>query len=130
MGCIGSKEDVISKGVDGTSGDVNGEKRRYEKPAKSYSKPVWKSDEMITMEELKVKREVFWDTQPHYGGSREIWDALKAVCEAEDMETAKVIIESAGIIIASPDMTLCYDERSAKYDLPYYVMSLPTNLAS
>jgi hypothetical protein len=39
-----------------------------------------------------------------------IWDALKAVCEA-DAATAKVIIESAGIIIAAKDMTVCYDER-------------------
>ena len=41
----------------------------------------------------------------------EIWDALKAVCEAEDMETAKLIIEASGIIIASSDMTICYDEK-------------------
>ncbi len=41
-----------------------------------------------------------------------IWDALKAACEA-DFETAKIIIESAGIIVAAPDMTVMYDERGA-----------------
>jgi hypothetical protein len=41
----------------------------------------------------------------------EIWDALKACCEAEDMETAKLLIEAAGVIVASSDMTICYDER-------------------
>jgi len=29
-----------------------------------------------------------------------IWDALKAACEA-DQDTAKIIIESAGIIVAA-----------------------------
>jgi hypothetical protein len=42
-----------------------------------------------------------------------IWDALKAACEA-DMDTAKLIIESAGIIVASKDMTICYDERGVR----------------
>lgn len=45
---------------------------------------------------------------PEYGAV--IWDALKAACEA-DQETCKLIIESAGIIVAAPDMTICYDER-------------------
>lgn len=40
-----------------------------------------------------------------------IWDALKAACEAEDDATARLIIETAGIIVAAPDMSICYDER-------------------
>jgi hypothetical protein len=130
MGCIGSKDGEINKGDDIADRGIQGDKCRTEKPIKAFSKPVWKSDEVMTIDEIKSKREVFWDTQPHYGGSREIWDALKAVCETEDMETAKLIIESAGIIMASPDMTMCYDERGAKYDLPKYVLSFPTNLAT
>jgi hypothetical protein len=130
MGCIGSKDDAReNEGGDFDVG-IPGEKRQSDRPIKAFSKPVWKSDEIMTLEEIKSKREVFWDTQPHYGGSREIWDALKAVCEAEDMETAKLIIESAGVIMGSTDMTTCYDEKGAKYDLPAYVLSLPTNLAS
>ena len=43
-----------------------------------------------------------------------IWDALKATCEAPDPETARLIIESAGIIIGKSDMTVCYDERGAQ----------------
>lgn len=27
------------------------------------------------------------------------------------MDTAKVIIESAGVVVATHDMTVCYDER-------------------
>ncbi|GAX84347.1 hypothetical protein CEUSTIGMA_g11769.t1 [Chlamydomonas eustigma] len=130
MGCIGSKDDALNQDGSDADGGVPGETHRPDKATKTFSKPVWKSDETMTMEEIKSKRDVFWDTQPHYGGSREIWDALKAVCEAEDMETAKLIIESAGIIMGSADMTTYYDERGAKYDLPKYVLSFPTNLAS
>jgi hypothetical protein len=39
-----------------------------------------------------------------------IWDALKAACVA-DLATAKVILESAGVVVASDNMTVCYDER-------------------
>lgn len=29
----------------------------------------------------------------------------------EDMETIKLILETAGIVVAAHDMTICYDER-------------------
>jgi Ubiquitin-binding domain len=55
-------------------------------------------------------RDEYWDTQPAYGGDQLIWDALKAAAEA-DLGTAKLIIDSAGIIVSASDMTVCYDER-------------------
>ncbi|CAH9055505.1 unnamed protein product [Cuscuta europaea] len=73
-------------------------------------------------------REEFWDTAPHYGGQKEIWNALQAATEATDITLARTIVNSAGIIVHSPDMTICYDERGAKYELPKYVLSEPTNL--
>ena len=42
-----------------------------------------------------------------------IWDALKAACDA-DLPTAKIILESAGVVVASDNMTVCYDERGAQ----------------
>uniref|UniRef100_A0A453FGC8 DC-UbP/UBTD2 N-terminal domain-containing protein n=1 Tax=Aegilops tauschii subsp. strangulata TaxID=200361 RepID=A0A453FGC8_AEGTS len=78
-------------------------------------------------------REEFWDTTPHYGGQKvdfidtKIWDALRAAAEA-DLSLAQPIVDSAGIIVSNSDMTLCYDERGAKYELPKYVLSEPTNL--
>lgn len=56
-----------------------------------------------------------------------IWDALRAACEA-DAETARAIIESAGVAVAAPDMTVLYDERGAKYSLPKFVLADPSNL--
>lgn len=57
-----------------------------------------------------------------------IWDAIKAACEAEDIATTRLILETAGVIVARPDMAVMYDERGARYVLPKYVLSAPTNL--
>ncbi|KAB5521359.1 hypothetical protein DKX38_025678 [Salix brachista] len=57
----------------------------------------------------------------------EIWDALQAAAEAE-LSLAQAIVDSAGVIIQNADLTVCYDERGAKYELPKYVLSEPTNL--
>ncbi|KAJ7547039.1 hypothetical protein O6H91_08G066200 [Diphasiastrum complanatum] len=110
MGCIASSE----KGVDG--------RRKKLKKPKS-----WKNGEPITRAQLKRMREEFWDTAPHYGGQKEIWDALRAAAEA-DIGLAQAIVDSAGVIVTSEDLSTCYDERGAKYDLPKYVLSEPTNI--
>ncbi|THG02536.1 hypothetical protein TEA_022081 [Camellia sinensis var. sinensis] len=57
----------------------------------------------------------------------EIWDALHAAVDA-DLTLAQAIVDSAGIIVQSADLTVCYDERGAKYEIPKYVLSEPTNL--
>jgi hypothetical protein len=111
MGCVGSK---AVKGVD-----------RHQKKIKR-PKP-WKHTEDITHAQLKQMRDEFWDTAPHYGGKKEIWDALRAAAEA-DINLAQLIVDSAGIIVQSEDLSTCYDERGAKYDLPKYVLSEPINI--
>lgn len=57
-----------------------------------------------------------------------IWDAIKAACEAEDMATTRLILDTAGVIVAKHDMTVMYDERGVQYALPKYVLSNPTNV--
>ncbi|KAL1834076.1 uncharacterized protein LOC108210437 [Daucus carota subsp. sativus] len=112
MGCCGSS---IAKG------DEAAKKIRKPKP--------WKHSEAITRAQLKQMREEFWDTAPHYGGRKEIWDALQAAAESE-LTLAQAIVDSAGVIVQSADLTICYDERGAKYELPKYVLSEPTNIIS
>lgn len=51
-----------------------------------------------------------------YSLCAEIWDALRAAAEA-DLSLAQAIVDSAGIIVSSTDMTLCYDERG---DMLFY----------
>ncbi|KAL3155617.1 hypothetical protein ABBQ38_010870 [Trebouxia sp. C0009 RCD-2024] len=112
MGCFGSK-----------SAETKAEKGR------ALRRPVWASEYPMTKSELQQKREEFWDTAPHYGGDRVIWDALKAACES-DLQTAQLIVNSAGVIVTVPDLSTCFDERGSKYELPRYVLSEPSNLIS
>ncbi|KAH7657736.1 hypothetical protein IHE45_17G040900 [Dioscorea alata] len=99
-----------------------------EENTKKLRKPKqWKNTQPITRTELIRMRDEFWDTAPHYGGQKEIWDALRVAADSE-LSLAQTIIDSAGIIVSSADMTTCYDERGAKYELPKYVLSEPTNL--
>ncbi|KAL2524279.1 Ubiquitin domain-containing protein [Abeliophyllum distichum] len=109
MGCAGSRD----------KGDETEKKIRKPKQ--------WRHSEPITRAQLIQMRDEFWDTAPHYGGRKEIWDALRAAAEA-DLTLAQAIVESAGVIVQNPDLTVSYDERGAKYELPKYVLSEPANL--
>ncbi|KAK1404898.1 UBD domain-containing protein [Heracleum sosnowskyi] len=110
MGCVVSSR---------SKGDGSVKKIRKPKP--------WKLPQVITKSQLMQMREEFWDTAPHYGGRTEIWEALRAAAEA-DLDLAQTIVESAGVIVQGADLSICYDERGAKYELPKYVLSDPTNL--
>ncbi|AQK87730.1 Ubiquitin domain-containing protein [Zea mays] len=95
MGCAGSTPKV----------DENSKKLKRPK--------AWKHTQPITPARLKQMRDEFWDTAPHYGGQKEIWDALRVAAES-DLALAQTIVDSAGIIVSNPDMTLCYDERGRR----------------
>ncbi|CAI9292850.1 unnamed protein product [Lactuca saligna] len=96
----------------------------------TITKPMpWSHTESINRDQLNKMRDEFWDTTPFYGGKREIWDALRAAAEAE-LHLAQTIVDSAGIIVHEPDLTVCYDEKGARYELPKYVLSEPTNLVN
>ncbi|CAN4082196.1 unnamed protein product [Withania somnifera] len=101
--------------------------KQHETVIKIRKPKPWRHTEAITRTQLVQMRDEFWDTAPHYGGRKEIWDALRAAAEA-DISLAQTIVGSAGIIVQAPDLTVCYDERGAKYELPKYVFSEPTNL--
>ncbi|KAH6788737.1 Ubiquitin domain-containing protein [Perilla frutescens var. frutescens] len=116
MGCAGSSQTKAE--------GERGERRTVKRIKKPRS---WKHPQPITISQLIQLREEFWDTAPHYGGRKEIWDALRAAAEA-DPTLARAIVESAGIILHNPDMTVCFDERGVKYELPTYVLSEPKNL--
>ncbi|KAL2473701.1 Ubiquitin domain-containing protein [Forsythia ovata] len=109
MGCAGSRD----------KGDETAKKIRKPKQ--------WKHSEPITRAQLIQMRDEFWDTAPHYGGRKEIWDALRAAAEAE-LTLAQAIVESAGVIVQNPDLTVCYDERGVCLGthrlVPGFVVSL------
>eukprot|EP00898_Chlorokybus_atmophyticus_P001221 jgi/Chlat1/209/Chrsp1S03123 len=116
MGCISSKSGKRA------TVEVNG------KPTKLRRARSWRNPGPITKSQLVRMREEFWDTSPHYGGQKEIWDALHAAIDAKDLNLAVVILESAGVIVSEPDLSVCYDERGSKYELPNYILRDPANL--
>lgn len=64
------------------------------------SPEVWASEITMTEGQLRGKRDTFWETAPAYDGRREIWDALKAACEAVDegdYDLAQAIVDGANI---------------------------------
>ena len=63
-------------------------------------------------------------------GATVIWDALKVAVNADDVQSAKLILEAADVIVAEPDLSVCYDQKGRKYELPVYVLSEPINLVS
>ncbi|CAH8252575.1 unnamed protein product [Arabidopsis lyrata] len=101
---------------------AEGKKEKIRRPK------TWKHPQPISSAELTQMREEFWDTAPHYGGKKEIWDALRAAAEEEDLSLAQTILESAGVIVQNTDLTICYDEKGSKYELPKYVLRDPSNL--
>ncbi|XP_009605607.1 uncharacterized protein [Nicotiana tomentosiformis] len=110
----------------GCSGSSHAKPNRIVKKIIRKPKP-WKHPQPITRSQLMQLREEFWDTAPHYGGKKEIWDALRAAAET-DLDLAQAIVDSGGIIVHNTDMTVCYDETGTKYELPKYVLSEPTNM--
>lgn len=41
------------------------------------------------------------------------------------METTRLLVEAAGLIVVRADLTIVYDERGARYELPKYIWSDP-----
>ncbi|CAF1453110.1 unnamed protein product, partial [Didymodactylos carnosus] len=94
----------------------------------SRTKLKWKSDIPLSENQLRRKREEFWDTAPSFEGRKEIWDALHGgvyAIEQNDYDLAQSIINCANITCSLLD---CYDELGTRYQLPVYVLTAPTNL--
>ena len=87
MGCVASKEATDNGPVTSSVGGTHFP--NFTKPRAFLVKPA------PTVSELAAKREEFWHTSPSYGGAREIWDVLKAAADAQDIETARLFVESA-----------------------------------
>ncbi|GBF91389.1 hypothetical protein Rsub_04129 [Raphidocelis subcapitata] len=119
MGCFQSKEEA-APGARPRGG-------KQEQEVAQIRKAVWKADQPLTAAELKRRRDEFWDTQPYYGGSKEIWDVLKAAVASEPA-LAKVLLEAAEVKVVRHDMSVSYDSRGFRYELPQFVLADPTNL--
>ncbi|CAH8523094.1 unnamed protein product [Schistosoma turkestanicum] len=103
---------------------------RKNRPLKRIS-PRWRSTFPISLSQLQKKRDEFWDTAPAAEGRIEIWNALKVVADffqKQEYDMAQAILDGACITLPSGTLCDCYDELGARYQLPLYVLSQPSNL--
>eukprot|EP00128_Syssomonas_multiformis_P012749 Colp12_sorted_trinity150504_noHs@20398 len=92
------------------------------------AKIVWRSDEPMTQEQLLKKRQEFWDTAPAFEGKKEVWQALRAAAECSDQVIAQGILDSAGVILPTGQLSEAYDEQGVHYKVPLYCLTAPQNL--
>ncbi|XP_066277846.1 ubiquitin domain-containing protein 1-like isoform X1 [Branchiostoma lanceolatum] len=129
-GCIGTHHDrsSVTNDTENSSPVAMGRNQPLKK-----DKPKWKSDVPFTDGQLRSKRDEFWDTAPAFEGRKEIWDALRAACnavESNDHELAQAIIDGANISLPHGTLQDCYDELGNRYQLPVYCISAPVNMIS
>ena len=62
-------------------------------------KQEWCTEVPMTEGQLRSKRDEFWETAPAFEGRKEIWDALKAATEQDDVSMAQAIVDSANITL-------------------------------
>lgn len=85
-------------------------------PLKSYQ---WTAETPISRTQLETQRNVFWETQPAYGGANNVWLSLRMACEANNLETAQAIIDSIGLNFPTGKLTDgCYDQLGNLYVIP------------
>ncbi|ORX50822.1 hypothetical protein DM01DRAFT_1408825 [Hesseltinella vesiculosa] len=90
---------------------------------------TWHSETPLTRSELLQKRNTFWDTAPFYEGRPEIWQALQAATETDDLTLAQSILDAANIKLPTGNPADgCYDELGNRYVIPDYCLVDPSNL--
>jgi len=103
--------------------------QRTNKPLVPVQDLAWSSTTPMTRNQLIQQRDMFWETEPTYSGRREIWQALKSICENDDRSLAQAIFESANIYCPTGNLTEgCYDELGNFYVIPNYCLADPSNL--
>lgn len=88
---------------------------------------TWHTPVPLSRAQLARKREEFWETAPIYGGILEVWDAIHEAVEMghQDMETARMILNCAGVTTPHGVLTEAYDERGYRYTIPPYCLCDP-----
>jgi hypothetical protein len=89
----------------------------------------WQSPVPLTAAQLEKKQSEFWETAPAYGGSMEVWQALRNAVDIgpSDMETARMILDCAGVTTPNGTLTEAYDDHGYRYSIPAYCLCDPSN---
>ncbi|CAB3990315.1 Ubiquitin domain-containing 2 [Paramuricea clavata] len=127
-GCMGtSREPSINVGSGDPLSTSTGVAIGRNQPL-SREKQEWSTEVPMTERQLRSKRDEFWETAPAFEGRKEIWDALKAATEQEDISMAQAIVDSANISLPTGSLTEAYDELGNNYKVPLYCINKPSNL--
>eukprot|EP01006_Ploeotia_vitrea_P047130 TRINITY_DN67094_c9_g1_i1.p1 TRINITY_DN67094_c9_g1~~TRINITY_DN67094_c9_g1_i1.p1 ORF type:complete len:146 (-),score=24.21 TRINITY_DN67094_c9_g1_i1:180-617(-) len=108
------------------SSDKKGKEKEVRLEGGVQTPAPWQHPTPLPRSQLNKMRREFWETQPAYGGSAEIWTNLQAAVEQPDMRA--IILESSGIIMPSKNWREIYDSTGYRYELPPYIVSDPTNV--
>jgi hypothetical protein len=58
-----------------------------------------------------------------------VWNALKASIDT-DMATAKMLLDSAHVTMENDTISVCWDRRGIKYEIPTFVINDPVSFTS
>jgi hypothetical protein len=88
------------------------------------------ADVIASRETLARMRDEFWETKPAYGGSAEVWAALRAACEGVlDVSDARLALKASGVVNVGKELAWAYDASGWRYALPMYVRAVPDRFA-
>ena len=85
----------------------------------------------MSLQTLQKQRELFWETQPHYGGRREAWETLKVVhllrssAEENGQSLAREILKSIDLKVMDREGLCCYDASGFQYVIPKFAVVDP-----
>lgn len=82
---------------------------------------AWFTD--LTANGIEKKIEEFWETR--IGGDKEIWKSLKKICLETDQKLCKEIIKKSRLNLPNKTLSLVYDFKGHRYDLPIFVINPP-----
>ncbi|KAI9296971.1 hypothetical protein K502DRAFT_340518 [Neoconidiobolus thromboides FSU 785] len=126
MGCMQSRPEGADGRNESTRGDSNNEST-----LKEFKNYKWTSEKLMTLEDVQKERQIFWETEPSYYGKKEVWDAIKKICESKDlMEAQKMAISVPLKFHTGHIKDGCYDNSGIFYQIPSYCFALPENLVS
>ena len=84
------------------------------------------ADALCTRDALARRRDEFWDTASAYGGSSEVWGALRACCEGRfDEETSREVLRASGAVSCDARLAVTFDALGRRYALPAFVRGTP-----
>ena len=84
------------------------------------------ADALCTRDALARRRDEFWDTASAYGGSSEVWGALRACCEGRfDEETSREVLRASGAVSCDARLAVTFDAVGRRYALPAFVRGTP-----